>query len=267
MPVLPPLSPAPLTYVIQDIINDALIEIGMLSPGESADGETSQWAFRKANYLLDYWSARENYVYNTTFDTYTLVPNLSPHTIGPAPGATFQVRQRPVKIVSATVILNNVSPNVEIPLAIRDSQWWMQDNTIKGLTSQQPTDLFYSPSFPNGQLYFWPVPTIAYGTRLEVWGLLSQFVSINDPLGGPGSSTFDLPPGYRNALMLSLAETLQPGGEKEPNGTLATMAAAARLAVFGNNSAVPRMQTRDSGLPTAQQSLSETSFNYKSRSS
>src|ERR1035437_7931772 len=118
MPNLPPLDPAPLTYVVQDIIADALAEIGMLSPGESPDGETAQWAFRKINYLLDYWSAQKNYVYKKTFETYTLVPGLSPHTIGPAPGATFQVRQRPVKIISAPVILNNVTPNIEIQLNI-----------------------------------------------------------------------------------------------------------------------------------------------------
>lgn len=266
MPIAPPSSETPIQYSIQDIILDALIEIGMLSPGEQPGGDTVQWAFRKANLVLDTWSARKNYVPFTTFAAYTLTPNLSPHTIGPGIGATFNVPQRPVKVMRATLILNNVSPVVEIPLNIKDEQWWMDDVSIKGLTSQNPTDLFYSADFPNGSLYFWPVPKVAYGVRLNLWGLLAQFASITDEIGGPGSSITTMPPGYRNALMLTLAETLCSGGEKEASQTLIASAAAARLAVFGNNSPTVRMSTRDSGVPGAHQSLTESNFNYKSRS-
>lgn len=254
-----------LTYSVLDIVTDALIEVGMLSPGEMPDGETAQWAFRKANFLLDTWAARKNFVYASTFNKYTLVPGLSPHTIGPSNTATFQVDQRPVKIVRASIILNNVTPNVDVPLTLRDEQWWMEEVTIKDLQSSQPTDLFYNPSFPDGQLFYWPVPDTAYETRLEVWSLLSQFQSITDPIGGPNGVT-SLPPGYRNALMLTLAETLLPGGEKEAHPTLIAAAAFARLAVFGNNTASPRMSTRDSGVPGADQSIRSSNFNYKSRS-
>jgi hypothetical protein len=268
VPILPPNTPAPINYAVLDIIQDALIEVGLIGPGDvnNLDPDLAQWAFRKVNYLLDSWSARKNYVPYTSFNTYTLVPNLSPHTIGPAVGATYSVPQRPVKIVGATVILNNSTPPVEIVLNIRDEQWWLEQ-TIKGLTSQQPTDLFYNPTFPNGSLYFWPVPQIAWGVLLECWALISQFVSIEDPLGGPASNTFSIPPGYRNALMLTLAETLLSGGEKDINPTLAGNAAAARLAVFGNNCKVPRMSTRDSGIPGGDRDLSQTTFNYRSRSS
>jgi hypothetical protein len=260
-----PLAP-PLGYTVLDILTDALIEVGMLAPGEMPDGETAQWAFRKINLLLDTWAARKNFVYANTFLTYTLVPNLSPHLIGPDPvTATFTATQRPVKIVRATIILNNVTPNVEVPLTLRDEQWWMEDVTVKDLRSSQPTDLFYSPSYPNGSLYYWPVPATAYGTRLECWVLLGQFASIQDPIGGQNAAQ-SLPPGYRNALMLTLAETLLSGGEREANPMLTQAAAQARLAIFGNNTPSPRMETRDSGLPGADQTLRQSNFNYKSRS-
>ena len=208
MPITPPLTEPVLQYTVLDLIQDALTEIGMIAPGEQPDGETAQWAFRKLNYMLDMWAARKNYVYASTFNTYTLVPGLSPHLIGPdAATATFVVPQRPVKIVRATIILNNVTPNIEIELNPRDEQWWM-NNSIKALQSSQPTDLFYNPAFPNGELYYWPVPQTAYGTRLECWALISQFGSIQDELGGPGSNVFTVPPGYRNAMMLTLAEML-----------------------------------------------------------
>jgi len=260
MPITPPTSEAALTYSALDIITDALIEVEISAPGEVPDPDTAQWAFRKMNYLTDSWSARRAFVYASTFKIYTLVPNLSPHTIGPAVGATFSVPQRPVKVVGATIVLNNVNPAVSVPLNLRDKQWWIEQ-TIQGLTSQQPTDLFYNPAFPNGELYYWPVPNVAYQTELEVWGLLSQYSSITDPLGGPGGPE-TLPPAYRNALMLSLAETL--GGQ--PQASLPMLAATARAAVFNNNSEVPRMQTRDSGIPGADEDLRSTTFNYLNRS-
>ncbi len=266
MPITPPPTEAPINYTVLDLITDALIEIGMLSPGEMPDGETAQWAFRKLNYMLDSWAARKNYVYASTFNSYTLVPGLSPHLIGPdSATAQFVVPQRPVKIVRATIILTNTTPPVSINLEMRDEQWWME-NTIKDLQSSQPTDLFYNPAYPNGELYFWPVPQTAYGTQLECWGLLAQFANIQDELGGPGSGVFSVTPGYRNAMMLTLAETLLPGGEKEANPALVAHAMSARNAVFGNNTKTVRMSTRDAGIPGADNELRSTTFSYKSRS-
>ena len=265
MPITPPTSETAINYTCLDIIADALIEIGMLAPGETPDPETGQWAFRKINYLLDTWATKKNYVYAQNLAIYTLVPNQSPHFIGPAPGAQFSVPQRPVKIVRATVILNNTpQPFVSIPLTLRDEQWWME-NTIQQLSSSQPTDLYYNPTFPNGSLFFWPIPTTAYQTQLETWALLAQFDSITDPIGGPGAA-LTIPPGYRNALMLSLAESLLSGGQISANPELKVQAAAARAGVFGLNNAVPRMATRDSGIPGADNELRNTTFNYKSRS-
>lgn len=265
MSITPPTSEPVIPYYASDIITDALIEIGAAAPGETPGNEEAQWAFRKYNYLLDMWAARKNFVPYSNFNTYTLTPNLSPHTIGPGPTATFQVKQRPVKIVRANLLLNNVTPNVSVSLTIRDAQWWMEDVSIQDLPSPEPTDLFYSPTFPDGSLYFWPVPTSAYGVQLETWALLNQLSDINDPVGGADGDT-SIPPGYRNALMLSLAETLLPGASRQLHPTLAVTAAAARLAVFGNNSAVARMSTQDSGAPGANGGRNQTTFNYRSRS-
>ena len=260
MPITPPLTEAPLVYSALDIITDALIEVDISAPGEPVDPDTAQWGFRKFNYLTDTWAARKSFAYASTFNVYNLVPNLSPHTIGPGPGATFPVPQRPVKITQATIILNNSTPPTSVILNIRDEQWWM-DQTIQNLTSQQPTDLFYNPASPNGQLYFWPIPDVAYETQIKAWALLSQYSSITDPiggLGGPGT----LPPGYRAAAMLSLAETC--GGQ--PPADLPRRAAEARSAIFGNNNKTVRMQTRDSGIPGGDDDGRSTTFNYLNRS-
>lgn len=247
MPILPPSGPAPLRYTVEDLITDALIEIGAVAPGETPAPEEGQWAFRKANYLLDVWAAQKKYVYSTAFQLFTLTPGLDPHTIGPQT-ATFQATQRPVRIESASFLFQGSPTQSEQPINLRDEQWWAA-NRVKNLTSSVVTDLFYSADWPNGTLNFWPVPTTGNQVRLELWMLLSQFASITDPIGG--GDVWSLPPAYRTALMLTLAETLLPGSDRAAHPMLVASAQAARVAVFGNNSAAPRIQTRDFGMPKA----------------
>lgn len=266
MPIAPPATtPTPLSYRVLDIIVDALIEIGMLAPGEEAnlDAEVAQWAFRKFNYLCDVWQAKKAFVWSYTWSLYTLTPQLSPHTIGPSGTATFDTagQPRPVKIESATQVLSQ-SPSglVETPITIRDAAWWAANQT-KGIDTDVVTDLYYDPTSPDGSLYFWPVPNQANQVRMQLWQTVSQFVAVTDAIGGPnGPGT--LPQAYRAALMLTLAETLLPGARREAHSVLIASAVAARAAVFGNNNKSPRISTQDSGMPKARGGGQRGDFNW-----
>lgn len=239
---------------VQDIVTDALTEIGVLAPGEVASAADAAIGLRRLNQILDMCAARKLYAYTQLFSSHTLTPNLNPHLIGPTGSTTLVVTQRPVRIESASLILNNVSPNVDVPINIRDKDWYAQQS-VKPLTSSVPTDLYYQPDFADGKIYLWPVPTTAYGLRLETWGLLSQFAAITE--------AFSMPPGYRNALMLTLAEALcNPFGAK-PTELLVRQAHAGRMAIQGNNNKSPRNQTADFGMPGARRG-SGSGFNYYS---
>jgi len=258
MPLNPPVSLIPNTYNALNIILDAMIEVGILAPGEdnNADPGVVQWAFRKLNYLLDEWAADEIFVYSVAFQLFTLIANHPVHTIGPGTAqlpADFPVVQRPVKIVSASLLLNN---NVDTPIDVEDDQWWAS-NPVKTLSSSLPTHVYYSPDNPNGNLFFWPVTSVVYPVRLELWTLLSQFSEITDPVDGPGGQGI-LPPAYRAALMLTLAEAL--GGD--PPDNLADRAKRARAAIMGNNMEAPRITTVDAGMP---EDNSRPRFNFLTR--
>lgn len=245
---------APLFYTAQDICTDAAIECNMLAPGETLDGETGQWIFRKLNYLVDIWQALEFYVYGYQFQVYTLVSGLSPHTIGPAaatPAPTFSTGTdpRPVRLESAALLLNNSGTPVDLPMNVRDHDWWAQQQT-KAIQTNIPTDVYYDPGAILGSLNFWPVPNAANQVRLQFWSIISQFEDITDPIGGPGGPG-TLPQAYRAALMLTLAESLLPGGAKEAHPVLVASALQARAAVFGNNAKSPRITTQDYGMPRA----------------
>lgn len=239
MPVLPPSTPTVQIPTCLDLITDALLEIDVYASGETISNEDAEYARRKANYILDAWAARKIYAYNVGFNLYTLIPGLSPHTIGPT-SATFVATQRPVRIEGGSILLATNSPGTDVPLNIRDDAWWLNQR-VKSITSSIPTDLYYSPDFPNGSLYFWPVPNAAYQVRLEAWVLLTQFAAVGD--------SANLPPAYRAALMLTLAEALAGPFHATVSPTTAQQAKEARMAVQGNNSKSPRISTQDAGMP------------------
>ena len=272
MPVIPynpavlEVPPAPNTVL--QVLTNALYEINVVAPGETPDATSEiQPAFNKFNQLLDSWSARAEkiFVYDlisispVTGASFLLVPNLVPHTIGPAnfpsqppgPAPTFALNgERPVRIKNINVILNNVTPVVRFPLHSRDKDWWAA-NRVQAITTQLPTDFYYRPDWPLGSIFFWPVPNYAYGAEIEVETFLQ---------GAPSLATqFAFPPGYELAITLTLAELLCPSFEKQPNPMLVTAAARARQAVDGLNAQPPKISligmSSSLGRPRA-------SFNY-----
>jgi hypothetical protein len=265
MPISPPVNPrGPLSYKCYDICLDALIEIGAVAPGEDPGPDEAQWVFRKFNYLIDSWQAKQFYVFSYAFNVYTMVANLNPQTIGPSGLATFSTngQPRPVRIESASLLLQETSQPalVDLPINIRDREWWAAQQ-VKNIQTNVPTDLYYDPTSPDGSLYFWPVTNITRQVRLEIWQTVSQFVSIQDSIGGPGGPG-TLPQGYRNALMLTLAEDLVTGSNRELSPGLEKKALLARAAVFGNNAKSPRITTQDLGMPQAKPSGQRQDFNW-----
>lgn len=228
------------------VIGDALVEIGADGPIDPIPAEETALAVRYLNRILDQWTALARYAYATTFSTYTLVANLAPHTIGPT--GTFVVATRPERIHSASLILTDVTPNVDVPIRVRPAAWWSTDR-VKSLTSSIPTDLYYEKDWPNGSLYFWPVPTYAYGVRLEVEQVVTTIPV--DANGTPQvNATFTAPPGYELAIVLTLAEALVTPYKRPMPPELPGKAQRARAAIVSANTQSPRISSADIGTGT-----------------
>jgi hypothetical protein len=248
-----------------DLISDALKEISVIAAGEPGNGDDLQEGLNKLNDLLDLWNSRERAAWSQVFKTYTLTAGHQPHLLGPglsspdfntqAPvdGGTVSANSsRPSKIYAAAIVFNNLTPNVTAPIPIKDAKWWAYQR-VKSLSSNVPTALYPQMDFPNLSLFLWPVPNFAYGLELETRGILSQ-VKLSDPVS--------LPPGYKRALTLSLAEELLscfPANGRE-DARLVSRAQQARQMIFNANSQPPTMETKDSGLPTV--GCSGQYFNY-----
>lgn len=235
---------------VLDIITDALFEMNAYGPSDPVPSAAdAALGLRLLNRELDAWAALKRYVWSVTFQAFTLTPAHQPHLIGPGLTAPdFAATQRPVRIEGAALIITG---SVDVPLKIRDDAWWQQQR-VKSISTSVPTDLYYSSDWPNGQLFLWPVPTVGYGLRLEIWTLLTQFAAI--------TSSFSMPPGYKKALVLVLAKRFcRPFGRQIPPGLDADIREAL-AAIQSNNIKSPRMASADYGASGS--SRGRGSFNY-----
>lgn len=256
-PVLPPVNPTVPSQKTGgtcslkglDIITQAMQEIGVLDPNQAPEGTEAATGLIKLNRMLDAWNADKRYVWTMVFNQYPITPNLQPHTIGPS--GTFNVNQRPVKLESAEIILNNVTPNIRYPINLRDDAWWAAKSAY-AVSGSLPTDLYYSPDWPNGSLYLWPVPTVAYLLELQTWTLIDQ-VQL--------TTSMCLPPGYSDAIIYSLAISLCPAFAVQASRELLLLAKTAIDRIFSPNISSPRIGTRDAGVPQAQKH--HATFNYR----
>lgn len=253
----PGITPSPpglnsITTTVQQLIVAALSEIGALAAGELPGIDDSTWVLQKLQRLIDRYNAREPFTYDYTFSTFSLIPNHQPHTIGPEP-ADFQVNQRPVDIPSIGLILLNSSAGtlVEVPLTKRDKDWWA-NQAIKGLTSTLPTDYYYDPAWPNGNIYFWPVPTAVNNVLIQQRMVITQVTSYNQ--------SFSMPPAYWDAIVYPLAVSLCPSYEKQAGADLIKLAMDSVKAIQANNLRSPRLASDAPSQSSTQRARPDFSF-------
>lgn len=232
-----------------DLVTTAFRELGIADLVDALDNERAALGLDALNRVLDEWNAQRRAVYADQFVSLTISPSTNPHTIGLAANTpTWTVTgHRPVSIEGLSIDLG--SPALT-PLTPRDAAWWnaLSDPT---LTSAYPTDFFYNPTWPNGEIYFWPVPTSAATVKLWLRGVLVS-VALADDLS--------LPPGYYSALLESLKEklALMPPYASAMTPELKESARLARARVFTHQLPTP-LRTDDAGLPGSR----GTYFDYR----
>jgi hypothetical protein len=234
------------SITVTAFLTAALVEIKVARVGDVPSPNVMDYALTVFNEYLESLNITERAIYNRSFATVgNLTPNLQPHTIGLAANApTFSVATaRPSKIRNANIVLAN---NIRSPLNLLDDDAWnaLRAGAAAGQTptilSSIPVDLYYDTTWPNGSIYLYPVPNTAYGLELEIDTLLAQVAQ---------ADTLDLPPGYQQALRLTVAELCAPGLGQKVSDDTARAATNARGVVWGNNDVIPKVCTRDAGMP------------------
>ena len=230
-----------------DICRAALLDLNVFEPSDSVSNDDLAFVLTKLNRILDNWNADRQATYADQFTQFTLTPSLSPHTIGPT--GTWVTSQRPVSIEGASLVFPTAN-SPEVGITLRDAEWY-NSLSVPSLAGSTPTDLYYEPAWPNGRLNFYPVPSAAYKVSLWTRVVLAQ-LALTD--------TFTLPPGYWDALTLTLSENIAATYEKTVPALLSRQANDARARVFNANLEIPRLVTADSGMPSTDSSGSGTYY-------
>jgi hypothetical protein len=187
-----------------DQINGALRLIGVLAEGEVPSAATSQDALLALNQMLDSWNTERLSVFSTIDQVFTWPSSTISRTLGPS--GDF-VGVRPVEIDDATYF-RDASTNVSFGIKMINQEQY--DNiAVKTVTSTYPQILWYNASYPNIEIYLYPVPTRA---------LEFHFISV-DELTQPATLETDMafPPGYLRAFRYNLACELAPEFGVEPS--------------------------------------------------
>ena len=187
-----------------DIINGSLRLIGVLAEGETPSAETAQDALVAMNQMIDSWNTERLAVYSTIDQVETWLPGQRFQSFGPTGNI---VGNRPVLIDDSTYFRDPAS-GISYGLKLINQQQY-NGIAVKTVTSTYPQVLWVNMTYPNIEMYVYPVPTKV---------LEFHIVSVQE-LAQPAGLATDLafPPGYLRCFRYNLACELAPEFGVEPS--------------------------------------------------
>jgi len=187
-----------------DQINGALRLIGQLAEGEVPSAATSQDALAALNQMLDSWSTERLAVYSTQDQIYNWQPGVRTITMGPSGLFTAE---RPILMDDAT-FFRDASTNVSYGIKLINNEQY-NNIAVKTVTSTYPQLMWVNMTYPDVEIYIYPVPTRV---------LEFHFVSVR-PLATPAAldTVLAFPPGYLRAFRFNLASELAAEFGVEPS--------------------------------------------------
>ena len=175
-----------------DQINGAMRLIGMLAEGETPSAAASQDALSALNQMIDSWNTERLSVFSTQDQIFTWPASTQSRTLGPS--GDF-VGNRPILLDDSTYF-RDAATNVSYGIKMINQQQY-NGIAVKTVTSTYPQVLWINMTYPDIEMYVYPVPL-----RPLEW----HFVSVEE-LTQPATlaTTLSLPPGYLRAFRFNLA--------------------------------------------------------------
>lgn len=201
---------------VRQHVTDALLEIGVLGPGQSLSPALAAVGLSRFQNQLDSWQADRLSLAVQARTTFTLTSGTSSVTLGPS-GATVTITPTPMWLDTVNYINPGSDPEQEIQIGIMDRDTYA-GLTIKELSSALPMQCFYQRSNATGlgTLFFWP--QVSQNVDIAIYS--PQGVGVPVDL----DSIVIGPTGYAEAFLYNLALRLcAPTGTQIPEA-LPTMA-------------------------------------------
>ena len=202
----------------QEIITQALINIGELGQGEDPSTEDLNNALVRLNGILGSWSTERLSLYTVKRGQVTLVAGTQDYTLGPT--GTFTTYGRPVLIQTAAIIIPGTTIRFQMNM-LTAKQWSIIPE--KGVQGVLPTDFYQDGEYPNMGFHVAPIPTGTPAMEFYFWAELTQFASL--------SAELSMPPGYLDALTYTLMLHLSPAYNKPIDPAIVALAQSKKQAI------------------------------------
>jgi len=208
------------------VIQDALLELGVLASGETPTAAMANDALRALNRLMDTLSNGQSFAFYANTVSRALTGEAS-FTIGPVTGDV--VTARPIKIETATVVRQGIT----YPVSVLDNQKW-DAISFKGANGANTSGVYYEAQSPLGIVYVWPLAS-GCTLNLRVVNQVAVFPDLTTDLS--------LPPGYEEALVKCLAVAISPQYPANPLAPVTARAARRALVMINRvNNVIPTQQ-------------------------
>ena len=195
-------------------------ELGIGAAGEPIQSEDLLDVAYKFNLVVDTWKAQRLMIYQTLRLTFTITPNTPSVTIGPGGvfGTSLEgvvLNTQPQAIVRAGFVNTYVNPQqpLETPIHVYSDEEWASIG-LKSLTSTIQWGVWYettygasannAASFATGCGTLWFFPILTTGGTIALY-LPVAIDEVAEPLEENLAQTIYCPPGYRKALIMSMA--------------------------------------------------------------
>ena len=184
--------------LVRDIITDACVELGILSPGVTLPPAIAATGLLRVQNMINAWAANRLTLSRQLRTTFTMPDGDTTIQIGSGLAVNIVV---PMWINTINYLNPGSDPGVEVPIGQMDQDAFAA-LSIKELSSALPIQSFYQTNMDgvSGTLQLWP----------EVSQDVTIVIYTPQAVGVPTSLDTDLvgPPGYQDAFMYGLAERL-----------------------------------------------------------
>jgi len=204
-----------MTTTAGDQINRALRLLGVLAEGETPSAAVSQDALTALNQMIESWNNERLSVFSTQDQVFTWSAGSISRTLGPS--GNF-VGIRPIMLDDATYF-RDAGTNVSYGIKIINQQQY-DGIAVKTVTSTYPQVIWVNMTYPDIEMYVYPVPI-----RDLEW----HFISV-DELSQPATlaTALTFPPGYLRAFVYNLAMEMAPEFGVEPSPQVRRIAMTAK---------------------------------------
>ena len=199
----------------RQLLNDTHRLLFLTASGNVVPEVDYQDNLRTLNQMIDSWNTERLAVFSTQDQMFTWPASQISRTLGPS--GDF-VGNRPILLDDATYY-RDAGTGVSYGIKIINQQQY-DGIAVKTVTSTYPQVIWLNMSYPDIEMYVYPVPT-----RALEW----HFISVEE-LTQPATLTTELtfPPGYLRAFRYNLACELAPEFGIEPSRQIQRIAMASK---------------------------------------